>query len=277
MSDLHDPSYRLPQEAGDLWETNARWWQETFTEGADPEYEEQIIPLLCDCLSASLAAGGGGRVLDVGCGEGQLSRAAARLECVSEVIGLDPTWSQLKVAASRLSPLGAGGPRRAPAGRVGIVRAAAGALPFPDSYFEAAFACLVFEHIEDLDQGISEVGRVLRTGGTFLLFLNHPLLQAPGSGWVDDHILHEQYWRIGPYLAEHHAVEEVAKNVWIPFIHRPLSRYVNALWAAGLCVTAMAEPSPPEGFLRGASEYALAAAFPRLMMLRATKSRNLKG
>ena len=32
---------------------------------------------------------------------------------------------------------------------------------------------------------LAEVGRVLRPGGTFLLFLNHPLLQAPGSGWVD--------------------------------------------------------------------------------------------
>jgi hypothetical protein len=103
------------------------------------------------------------------------------------------------------------------------------------------------------------------------LFLNHPLLQAPGSGWVDDHILGEQYWRIGPYLTEHHAVEEVDKDVWIPFVHRPLSVYVNALVDAGLYLTAMLEPSPPAGFLERADEYQEAAAFPRLLVLQAEK------
>ena len=29
----------------DLWEQSARWWQATFTGGADPEYVEQILPL----------------------------------------------------------------------------------------------------------------------------------------------------------------------------------------------------------------------------------------
>ena len=29
----------------DLWEAHAGWWQDGFSEGADPEYEEQILPL----------------------------------------------------------------------------------------------------------------------------------------------------------------------------------------------------------------------------------------
>jgi hypothetical protein len=29
----------------DLWETHAGWWIDGFTDGADPEYEEQILPL----------------------------------------------------------------------------------------------------------------------------------------------------------------------------------------------------------------------------------------
>ena len=43
---------------------------------------------------------------------------------------------------------------------------------------------------------------MLEPGGRFLLFLNHPLLQTPDSGWIDDQILDEQYWRVGPYLPE---------------------------------------------------------------------------
>lgn len=232
----------------------AAWWQEGFTEGADAEYEEQILPL----LAAQLA--GSRRVLDVGCGEGQVSRLAVRLPGMELVVGVDPTWAQIVTARSR-------------GGGALIARAEAAALPFPPETFDAVVACLVFEHIESLDEAIGEVARVLRPGGRFLFLLNHPLLQTPGSGWIDDTILEEQYWRIGPYLVEDHTLEEVEKDVWIPFIHRPLSRYVNAMSAAGLLVTRMEEPAPPPGFLARVEEYVDARTIPRLLALRAERLR----
>jgi SAM-dependent methyltransferase len=174
------------------------------------------------------------------------------------VTGADPTWNQVAEAARR-------------GGGVRVVRAEAAALPFSTGTFDAVVACLVFEHISAFDEAIAEVGRVLVAGGRFLLLLNHPLLQAPGSGWIDDTILEEQYWRIGPYLIEDTSVEQVDKGVWIPFIHRPLSRYVNAMAGAGLLVSWMEEPAPPPGFLARASEYREAATIPRLLMLRAEK------
>jgi SAM-dependent methyltransferase len=118
---------------------------------------------------------------------------------------------------------------------------------------------------------VAEVGRVLRPGGRLLFFLNHPLLQTPGSGWIDDRILDEQYWRIGPYLIEDRSLEEVEKDVHIPFVHRPLSRYVNAMAAAGLVIERMEEPAPPPGFLARAEEYQEAATIPRLLFLLAQK------
>src|SRR5678816_3142331 len=99
------------------------------------------------------------------------------------------------------------------------------------------------------------MARVLAPGGTFLLLMNHPLLQTPGSGWIDDHILEEQYWRIGPYLLEDNSPEEVAAGVLLPFIHRPLNRYVNAMADNGLLIERLEEPAPPEGFLERAAEY----------------------
>jgi hypothetical protein len=56
--------------------------------------------------------------------------------------------------------------------------------------------------------------------------------------------------------------------VHIRFIHRPLSRYVNALAANGLYVERMVEPPPPPGFLALAPEYTEAATVPRLLYLR---------
>ena len=236
----------------DLWEVNAAWWAEGFTEGADAEYTEQILPLAAAHLS------GARRVLDVGCGEGQISRLAARLPGVECVVGVDPTAAQLSLASER-------------GGGVALARATAAALPFPDGAFDAVVACLVFEHITAVDAALGEVGRLLAPGGRFVFMLNHPLLQTPGSGWIDDTILDEQYWRIGPYLVEDASIEEVARDVFIPFIHRPLSRYVNRMIDVGLLITRMEEPAPPPGFIARAEEYEHAATIPRLLLLRAEK------
>src|SRR5262245_17549480 len=213
----------------DLWEQNAGWWQEGFTDGADPEYEEQILPLARECIASAQ------RVLDIGTGEGQLARLAVR-DGATRVVGVDPTVAQLSVARER-------------GGGVHYVRAGAGALPFSDASFDAVVVCLVFEHVVHLEPAIAEVARVLEPGGRFAFFLNHPLLQAPNSGWIIDTVLDEQYWRIGPYLLEDIAMEELAPGIALPFVHRPLSRYVNAMAQNGLLIERMDEPKPPEGFL----------------------------
>ena len=178
------------QPSSTLWEDHADWWQREFTDGADPEYTEQILPLALEWLA------GRERVLDVGTGEGQLARPLAAGGTM--VLGIDPTQNQIVEAASR-------------GGGVSYARAGAAQLPFADASFDAVVACLVFEHIDDVDSAIAEVSRVLEPGGRFVFFLNHPLLQTPGSGWIDDQILDppEQYWRIGPYLPEASTIEQV--------------------------------------------------------------------
>ena len=233
----------------DLWEAHADWWIDGFTEGADPEYVEQILPL------AAAELEGFDHVLDLGCGDGQISRLLAHAG--ARVIGVDPTWNQIRVAHER-------------AGGAAFARSEAAELPFRNRSFDAVVACLVFEHIDDLDGAIAEVARVLRSGGQFSFFLNHPLLQTPGSGWIDDHTVDppEQYWRIGAYLIEQDSVEQVEHGVFIRFVHRPLSRYLNALAEHGLVLERMVEPAPPDGFLDRAFEYAEAAAVPRLLYLR---------
>jgi SAM-dependent methyltransferase len=232
----------------DRWEDHSDWWQQEFTDGADAEYEEQILPLAQELLS------GQGRILDVGTGEGQVARLLAAQG--SSVVGVDPTHNQVVEAVAR-----GGGPC--------YLRGGAAELPFASASFDAAVACLVFEHIDAMDSAIAELARVVRPGGRFVFMLNHPLLQTPGSGWIDDHILDppEQYWRIGPYLTEMTSVEEVQKDVFIPFVHRPLGRYVNALVDAGFNLERMIEPVPPPGFLARATAYRDAATIPRLLVL----------
>ncbi len=229
----------------DLWESHASWWQAGFTGGVDAEYTEQILPIIRERV------GGLRLVLDVGGGEGQVSRAVAEVTGGMAVV-VDPIVSQARMAIDRGTPAALG---------------TAGDLPIATASVDGVVVCLVFEHVLELDRALAEVARVIRPGGRFLLLLNHPILQTPGSGLVDDAELGERYWRLGPYLKEDLSVEEVEKEVFIPFVHRPLSHYLNTAIASGFRLLEMLEPPPPPGFLARADAYADSAMYPRLMVL----------
>jgi SAM-dependent methyltransferase len=242
-----------PVDTLGVWERHATWWQEGFTGGADVEYAEQLLPLAARHLA------GAARVLDLGCGEGQISRLM-RDRGATRVVGLDTSAAQITEAVRR-------------GGGVAYVRASAVAAPLRTGWADAVVACLVLEHVRDLDAALDETARVVRPGGRAVILLNHPLFQTPGSGWIDDRVADppEQYWRVGPYLDEAVTIEEVDAGVRLPFFHRPLGRYVNGLADRGFSLTRMVEPAPPARFLALAPEYADAAAIPRLLLLRAEK------
>jgi SAM-dependent methyltransferase len=95
------------------------------------------------------------RVLDVGCGEGQFAAALARAG--AEVVAID-------VAAEAV--------RRALARNPGLdVRAVEpeAELPLADASFDVVWAGETIEHILDTAAWLSELRRVLRSGGSLLL------------------------------------------------------------------------------------------------------------
>ncbi len=133
----------------DPWETHASWWRETFTNGADLEYELQILPLAVSHL------GGLERVLDLGCGEG---RFAAELQRAgAEVLAVDVAEEPLRRARSAN-----------PALELSLV-APEGGWELPDAGFDVVWAGEVIEHVADTAGWLSELRRVLRPRGTLLL------------------------------------------------------------------------------------------------------------
>ncbi len=235
------------------WDRHARWWQDGFTGGADAEYTDQIIPLAVDLL------GGLGHVVDLGAGEGQIARAIRSTG--TGVTALDVSSEQVSVGAAR-------------GGGVEFVAASVDAVPLRKGCADGVLACLVLEHVAGFESALAQAADLLVPDGRLVVMLNHPLLQTPSSGWIDDHILDppEQYWRVGPYLRDAELVDEVEPDIHIRFFHRPLHRYVDALADAGLVVERILEPRPTERFLERASEYRDAALIPRLMVLIASPS-----
>src|SRR5947207_11941242 len=96
----------------------------------------------------------GERVLDVGCGTGNLSRALIDLAPNIDVIGIDPAASYVDWASRSL---------RSPRVRfqVGTVEA----LAFADAAFDAALALLVVQELVDSPRAVREMARVTRRGG----------------------------------------------------------------------------------------------------------------
>lgn len=251
MVDTSDLGSAAPSAATDKeWDGHAQWWQREFTDGADPEYTEQIIPIVLEHLE------GRDQVLDIGTGEGQIARSLTRAGAA--VVGLDPTMPQILTARER-----AGGPVYAVS--------SSDHLPVSSASFDGAIACLVYEHIDALNESLAEVARVLRPGGRFVLIINHPLLQTPDSGLIVDHMIDppETYWRVGAYLKETETIEEIHKGVHVRFVHRPLSRYLNGMIAVGIDLVAMLEPAPPPRFLAKAPEHEadVVVNTPRLLAL----------
>ena len=149
-------------------------------------------------------------------------------------------------------------------------------MPLASAVADAVVVCLVLEHVDALDESLAEVARVLRPGGRLVLLLNHPLIQIPGSVLVVDHMVEppETYWRTGPYLPETSVHEQVAPGEFVRFIHRPVSRYLRALVAAGLSIVYAEEPAPPPGFVAKApeNEHEIVSAMPRLLVLVAERA-----
>jgi arsenite methyltransferase len=102
-----------------------------------------------------LAPQTGWRILEVGCGPGQL--AAELAEAVGQggrVFGVDVSEHMLALARSS---------------GVDLVHVSGTALPFDDGAFDAAVATQVYEFVEDLPPALRELWRVLRAGGRALI------------------------------------------------------------------------------------------------------------
>jgi len=99
-----------------------------------------------------------GRVLEIGCGGGAMSRAVARYRPDLRVTGGDIDQAALAAAKSH------GGP-------VDYRMADAAKLPFKDGEFSAVIGFDVLEHLADADLAIREVGRVLEKGGQWHFYV----------------------------------------------------------------------------------------------------------
>ena len=168
----------------------------------DPEAysrDAEFVHGLAGGVVAWLDAQAGERILDLGCGDGQLSARLAA--CGAKVTGADASPEMAAAARAR---------------GIAVELATAERLPFADASFDAVFSNAVLHWVRDQDAMMDEVRRVLRPGGRFVAEMGghgnvaairvalRSVLERHGRGGLEDEVNYyptpEAY---GRRLAEH--------------------------------------------------------------------------
>jgi SAM-dependent methyltransferase len=110
-------------------------------------------------LVDAVVAAAPGRVLEVGCGWGELAEWIAR-ETGADVVAVDLSPRMVELARER---------------GVDARLADVEELPFADETFDVVVAAWMLYHVPDLERGLAEIARVLRPGGTLVAATNSRL------------------------------------------------------------------------------------------------------
>jgi SAM-dependent methyltransferase len=224
---------RTRSSAADLaaaWERNARTWIAWARAEGHDSYWRFNRDLFLEVVPRP-----GRRTLDLGCGEGRLSRDLKALG--HEVVGVDLSETML-ASAHEADPA------------IETHKADAAELPFADASFDCVVAFMSLQDIERLDESVAEVARVLEPGGTFCIAIVHPMNSA---GLFEEDDADSPFRITGSYLDTSYYADEIERDglgLEIVSMHRPLESYAAALMKAGLLIEELREPRLPESGLQ---------------------------
>ncbi len=220
------------------WDAIARWRDARMGEEGDLWHRALVDPTFLRVVGPVR----GRRILDLGCGNGYLTRRWARAGARS-VVGVDASRASIALARGRekARPSGARFLRCDSTRLTGI----------PDGSVDLVASNMALMDLEDAAGSIREVARVLSPTGRFVFSICHPCFDLDDrSMWVVERQLYrEQVWRKVSNYREERSVEvpwKISESDWGYTLtyHRTLATWVRYLRAAGLVVVRMEEPAP---------------------------------
>ena len=179
----------------------------------------------------------GRRVLDLGCGAGQLAHRLAT-RGAADVVGADLSERMLELARAQWAHP-----------RVSYRRAAIEDLTFTPARFDLVVSVLALHYVDDYRGVMARIAAWLAPGGVVVYSIEHPLYTArlPYEGWVRGERTGTR-WALNDYTDEGPRdetwfVPDVRK------VHRTLATLMNGLVDAGLSIERVVEPVPRADWL----------------------------
>jgi SAM-dependent methyltransferase len=238
----------------DGWESQASSWADfARRQGHDWAHEDINLPALLELLPPPA-----GLALDLGCGEGRLSRdLRARGYAVT---GIDAAPTMVRLAATHED-------------HQPVALADAAVLPFRSESFDLVVAYMSLHDIDAMPETIGEVGRVLRPGGHLCAAIPHPVNSAgefTGRDGDAPFVIAGSYLATGP---ADWSTDRDGVRLTFHSEHRSIEAYSRALEASGLLIEAIREVGAPPG--ASAAEPALQrfSRIPLFLQFRALKPR----
>jgi SAM-dependent methyltransferase len=208
------------------WERNAADWVRWARKPGHDSYWRFHRRRFLDLVPPA-----GRLTLDVGCGEGRVTRDLKELG--HRVVGLDA--SETMVAAARDAD---------PSGDYLVADAAA--LPLPDGQADLVVAFMSLMDVDDMVAAVRELARVLEPGGILALAVVHPINSAHDVDHEhpDDHlVLTEDYFDRRRYSD---FIERDDVKMTFESRHFTLQDYFDALLGAGFKIDALREIGDPQ-------------------------------
>ena len=213
---------------GEGWQRHAdEWitWARTGLDSYDRFHREAFLPLIPPP---------GRLTVDVGCGEGRVSRDLRALG--HPVLAVDLSLAMTRAAATH------------PQEPVPAVVADATRMPLATGAADCAVAFMSLHDIDRMPAAIGEIARILAVGGRLVIAIVHPINSA-GHFTGDKADAGRPFVIDGSYLQPERYVDTVTSDgltVTFHGEHRPLQTYTEALADAGLVIERLREPTSPD-------------------------------
>ncbi len=113
---------------------------------------------------------------------------------------------------------------------------------FEPGSVDCVLSIRTFHYVESCELVFTHIYEWLRSGGSLVLSVEHPLKYANRSGmWIRDNASQASAWPIDAYLEEGPRPED-REGITLTKWHRPVSFYVQKLIDIGFCLRAVLEP-----------------------------------
>ena len=122
--------------------------------GSNVKWRKKVIKMVAETRPKT--------ILDIATGTGDLAIQFAENTSAEKIVGLDLSEGMLSVARKKVSGKNI-------SEKIEFVQADSEALPFDDNTFDAITVSFGIRNFENLEKGLSEIYRVLKKGGIFVI------------------------------------------------------------------------------------------------------------